>query len=30
MAFTKDTLNEWQKREICAVFDSSPLIYLTK
>lgn len=29
MAFS-DTLDEWKKREICAVFDSSPLIYLTK
>ncbi len=28
--FTKDTFKEWRKREIGAVFDSSPLIYLTK
>lgn len=28
--FTEDTLEAWRKREIGAVFDSSPLIYLTK
>lgn len=30
MVFSRDTLDKWKKREICAVFDSSPLIYLTK
>lgn len=30
MAFTRDILDEWRKRNVCAVFSSSPLIYLTR
>lgn len=26
----RDTLEEWRRREVCAVFDASPLIYLTR
>jgi len=30
MPFKKEKIEEWRKREISAVFDSSPLIYLTR